>query len=109
MEGRDVGADVLPDADLKIYLTADEKVRAKRRFDERYTKDKNLTFDEVLRDLKERDYADIHRKVAPLKQAKDAIKIDNSNMDLEQTAQKIMEIVKNKWQKLDFDAKFVIK
>ena len=83
MEGRDIGSVVLPNADIKFFVTASEEVRAKRRFEQ--NKDKSLTFNEILKDLRERDYRDEHRKVAPLKPADDAIILDNSNMTLEQS------------------------
>ena len=83
MEGRDIGSVVLPNADIKFFVTASEEVRAKRRFEQ--NKDKSLTFNEILKDLRERDYREEHRKVAPLKPADDAIILDNSNMTLEQS------------------------
>ena len=94
MEGRDVGFDVLPNADFKFFLTADENVRANRRLAELKKSGKNISFEEVLKDLKKRDYMDINRKVAPLKMADDAILIDNSKLNLEKTLEKCLKIIK---------------
>ncbi len=93
MEGRDVGFDVLPNADYKFFLTADENVRAKRRYDELISKNKQVSFKNVLKDLRERDYADVHRKVAPLKMAEDAILVDNTNMDLDTALEYCLKII----------------
>lgn len=94
MEGRDIGTDVLPNAQLKLFITASEEVRAKRRFDQ--IKDKTQTsFEQVLKDLRDRDYKDTHREIAPLKPAKDAIIIDTSDMTLEQTIEKCVDLIKN--------------
>lgn len=91
MEGRDIGTVVLPNADYKFFVTATEEVRAKRRYEQ--NKDKNLTYQDILNDLRERDYRDEHRDVAPLKPAKDAIIIDNSNMNLEQTIECCLKLI----------------
>ena len=81
MDGRDIGTAVFPKAELKIFLTATPEVRAKRRFDEMMEKgETDVTFEEVLKNVQERDYLDTHRDIAPLKQADDAIVIDNSNL-----------------------------
>lgn len=81
MDGRDIGTAVFPDAELKIFLTASEQIRAQRRYDEMRAKgDTSVTFDEVLKNVIERDYLDTHRDIAPLRQADDAIVIDNSNL-----------------------------
>ena len=85
IEGRDIGSVVLPNADVKIFLTADENVRAKRRYLQLIEMGKNADLNEVLKDLKERDYRDSHREVAPLKMTDDAIKVDNTNMTFEET------------------------
>ncbi len=94
MEGRDIATVVMPFAQVKIFLTADEKVRAKRRFDELCTKGVETTFDEVLKDLKERDKRDTERKEAPLKVTNESIVVDNSNITLEETADYCCEIIK---------------
>jgi cytidylate kinase len=80
MDGRDIGSVVLPDAELKIFMTADKKIRAQRRFEELKKKGVDITFDEVLKNLEKRDYDDTHRKVNPLVQPADAIVLDNSNL-----------------------------
>ena len=94
MEGRDIGTVILPKADLKIYLTADVKVRAQRRYEER--KDKSITYEEILEDLKERDYRDINRKVAPLKIAKGAVVVDNTNITIRGTYLKVLKLAKER-------------
>ena len=82
MDGRDVGTAVFPDAELKIFVTADAKVRAQRRYDELKTKGMEADFDEILRNVEERDYIDSHREIAPLRRADDAIELDNSHMTI---------------------------
>jgi len=81
MDGRDIGTKVFPDAELKFFMTANKTIRAKRRFDELTAKGFVVTMDEVYRNIEERDYADTHRSESPLRQADDAIVLDNSNMD----------------------------
>ena len=98
IDGRDITSIVLPDADVKIYLTASEDTRAERRYKENVSKGINTTYEEVLENLKERDYRDTHRDVAPLIIVDDAIVVDNSNMDIEATINHCSEIVKNKLQ-----------
>ncbi|MBQ8792584.1 MAG: (d)CMP kinase [Clostridia bacterium] len=96
MEGRDIGSHVLPDAGVKIFLTADAKTRAERRYNELSPDDKAKTsLQEVLADLQERDYRDEHREVAPLIVVKDAVVLDNSKLNLDQTIEKGIEIVRN--------------
>ena len=82
MDGRDIGTTVFPNAELKIFMTASDEVRAKRRFDELQVKGESGTLEEVLRNLKERDYIDSHRETSPLKRADDAFELDNSDMTL---------------------------
>lgn len=84
MDGRDIGTAVFPDAELKIFMTADPKIRAERRLKEMVEKGENPDPQEVLQNLLERDYIDTHREVAPLTQAPDAILLDNSHMTLEE-------------------------
>lgn len=85
MDGRDIGTVVFPDAELKIFVTASSDIRAKRRLDELQSKgDKTVTFDEVLKNIEERDYLDQNRQESPLRQAKDALVLDNSNLTREQ-------------------------
>lgn len=83
MDGRDIGTTVFPDAELKIFMTADRKVRAERRMNEMEEAGKKIGFEEVLANIDERDYIDTHRKTSPLTKAADAIELDNSDMTLE--------------------------
>lgn len=91
MDGRDIGTAVFPDAELKIYVTASAEVRAKRRFDELKAKGQETNFEEILKNVIERDYIDMHREVSPLKQADDAILLDNSNMTIPEQQQWLLE------------------
>ena len=93
MDGRDIGTVVLPDADVKIFLTADVKVRAERRLKELLEKGEKVTFEEVLEDMKVRDYNDSHRDIAPLKQADDAVLADTSELDFEGSLELLCSIV----------------
>ncbi len=99
MDGRDIGTVVFPDADFKIFMTASPEIRAKRRYDELSVKGKNVTMEEVLQNLKERDFIDENREESPLKKAADAFVIDNSNLTREAqlalAISKIKEIQKN--------------
>lgn len=96
MEGRDIATVVLPNADVKIFITANEKVRANRRYEQIKNQPDAPSYDEILKDLRERDYKDEHREVAPLKPASDSIIIDTSNMNLEQTIEYCLKIIKSK-------------
>ncbi len=96
MDGRDIGTVVLPDAQVKIFLTASPEIRAKRRYDELCAKGVRTTFEEVLADLNKRDYDDSHRAVAPLKQAEDAVLADTSGLDFEQSCELVCSIIKEK-------------
>ena len=91
MDGRDIGTVVLPNADLKIYLTASSKVRAERRYKELTEKGVSCNIDDIERDIVERDYRDMHREISPLKQADDAVLIDSSNYTIEEVAKKIID------------------
>lgn len=82
MDGRDIGTTVFPDAELKIFVTASAEVRAQRRFDELKAKGMPADYDDILKNVQERDYIDSHREVSPLRQAPDAILLDNSNMTI---------------------------
>lgn len=93
MDGRDIGTVILPDAEVKIYLTADAEVRAKRRYDELIAKGKDVKYEDVLADLNQRDYNDMHREIAPLKQADDAIVADTTGFEPEQSLQLLLKIV----------------
>lgn len=96
MDGRDIGTVVLPDADVKIFLTASAEARAKRRYIELKEKGVETSFDEVLEDMIKRDYNDSHREIAPLKQADDAVLADTSNLDLEQSIELIINTIKER-------------
>ncbi len=96
MDGRDIGTIVLPDAEVKIFLTADAEVRAKRRFLELEQRGTPKPYDEVLAELKERDYNDTHRDVAPLKAAEDAITVDTSALDFEQSKELIIRTIRER-------------
>ncbi len=88
MDGRDIGTVVFPDAELKIFMTADNAVRVERRFQELYEKNPNITIDEVKANLEMRDYIDSHREASPLRQAEDAILLDNTNLTEKEQFQK---------------------
>ena len=90
MDGRDIGTAVFPQAELKIFVTASAEVRAQRRYDELTAKGEQVTFEEILKNVQERDYIDSHREVAPLKQAEDALVLDNSNMTREEQNEWLM-------------------
>ena len=96
MDGRDIGTVVLPKANVKIFLTADPEVRAKRRCDELIAKGQKANLDVILKEIKQRDYQDTHREIAPLKMARDSIKVDTSGMDIDQVVAAIREIVSQK-------------
>ena len=84
MDGRDIGTTVFPDAELKIFVTASAEVRAQRRFDELKSKGQQASYDEILHNVKQRDYLDQNREVSPLRQASDAILLDNSTLTIEE-------------------------
>ncbi|MBR3996647.1 MAG: (d)CMP kinase [Clostridia bacterium] len=96
MDGRDIGTVILPDADVKIFMSANEESRAKRRYDELIQKGQNVTFDEVLNDMKMRDFNDSTRSAAPLKAAEDAILFDNTNYSVEKTIDEAKKIIMEK-------------
>ncbi len=87
MDGRDIGTNVFPNADLKIFLTADAEVRAKRRYKELNEKGEAVSFEEILKNVKERDYIDSHRETNPLKQAEDAVLINNTHISIKEQTQ----------------------
>lgn len=91
MDGRDIGTIVFPDAELKIFMTADNAVRVERRFQELYAKNPNITIDEVKANLEMRDYIDSHREVSPLRQAEDAILLDNTKLTEKQQYSQAMK------------------
>ena len=92
MDGRDIGTVVLPHANPKIYLTASVSVRAKRRYDELKAKGENADLSVIEKDIEERDYRDMNRKISPLKKADDAIELDTSDMTISEVENKIIEI-----------------
>ena len=96
MDGRDIGTVVLPKADVKIFLTADPEVRAKRRYDELIAKGQKANLETILKEIKQRDYQDTHREVAPLKMARDSVKVDTSNLDIDQVIAEIKAIAGKK-------------
>lgn len=94
MDGRDIGTNVLTNATLKIFLTADVKERARRRYLEQKEAGSSMTLEEVLEDLKRRDYFDSHREHNPLRMAEDAIELDSTNLTIEETSKKILHYFK---------------
>ena len=93
LDGRDIGTVVLPDADLKIYLTASSTARAQRRLKELLEKGVETTFEEVLKDIELRDYQDTTREIAPLRQAEDAVLVDTSELDFEQSFEALCKVI----------------
>ena len=91
MDGRDIGTTVFPDAQLKVFVTASDEIRARRRFDELTLKGENPVYEEVLKNVRERDYIDSHRAVSPLRKADDAIVLDNSDMTIGEQDKWLME------------------
>jgi CMP/dCMP kinase len=96
MDGRDIGTTVFPKAELKIFMTADISIRVERRFKELYEKNPNITLEEVMNNLEMRDYIDSHREISPLRQAKDAILIDNTNLTMDEQLKMALKLVKEK-------------
>jgi len=94
MDGRDIGTVILPDAGLKIYLTASPEIRAKRRYDELIARGTPQDYDELLQEIIQRDYNDMHRETSPLKQAEDAVLLDSSDLTLEQVVDRICALAK---------------
>ena len=92
MDGRDIGSYVLPDANVKVFLSASVEVRAKRRYDEQIAKGMSCSLSEIEENIRERDYRDSHREFAPLVQAEDAIYFDNSAMTIEENVEKLYEL-----------------
>jgi CMP/dCMP kinase len=92
MDGRDIGTVVFPEAELKIFLTADSTVRVERRFRELFEKNPNITIEEVKSNLEMRDYIDSNRKISPLKKAEDAIVLDNTGLTTKETLQKALQL-----------------
>ena len=95
MDGRDIGTVILPNADIKIFITAKPEIRAKRRYDELVAKGSDVTLGEVLVEINRRDFNDMNRKEAPLKQAPDAILLDTSDLDFEQTVSGVTDLIRD--------------
>ena len=96
MDGRDIGTVVLPNATLKLFLTASAEDRAQRRYDELVAKGTKVTFKEVYDDMVQRDYNDSHREIAPLKQAEDAVLLDTTGFEAEQSLELILKTIKER-------------
>ncbi len=96
MDGRDIGTVVLPKANVKIFLTASAEVRAKRRTEELLAKGQKADYAKILKEIEQRDYQDTHREIAPLKMSRDSIKVDTSELDIEQVIAAIRQIVREK-------------
>ena len=94
MDGRDIGTTVLPDAFVKIYLTASSDARAKRRYDELVAKGEQCDLSAIKEDIEKRDYQDMHREIAPLRQAADAVYLDSSDLTIDQVVEKIKSLAK---------------
>lgn len=95
VEGRDIGTVVFPNADIKIYLDASEEIRAKRRYEENVQNGIDMTYEEVLENVKMRDYNDMHKPYGALKKADDAIVVDSTNLNIEEVVEKIIKIIKD--------------
>ena len=96
MDGRDIGTVVLPDADVKIFLTASAEVRARRRTEELLAKGQKAEYNQILKEIQQRDYQDTHREIAPLKMARDSVKVDTSELNIDEVVAAIRQIVGKK-------------
>lgn len=96
MDGRDIGTVVFPEAELKVFVTASAEVRAQRRYDELKEKGMPADFNDILKNVEERDYIDSHREVSPLRKAPDAIELDNSHMTIAEQSDRLMKLVKER-------------
>ena len=96
MDGRDIGTVVFPEAELKVFVTASAEVRAQRRYDELKEKGMPADFNDILKNVEERDYLDSHREVSPLRKAPDAIELDNSHMTIAEQSAWLMKLVKER-------------
>ena len=94
MDGRDIGTVVLPNADVKVYLTASVEVRAQRRYKELLEKGQTADLEQIKKDIEERDYRDMNRDIAPLRQAEDAVLVDSSYMTIDENVQAILDLIK---------------
>ncbi len=102
MDGRDIGTVVLPNSEVKIFLTASPEVRAKRRYNQMVADDPRINFSDVLKNINERDFNDTHREISPLKISDDAVVFDNSNLTFDQTVNSILKIIK---ERINFETK----
>ena len=98
MDGRDIGTVVFPNADLKIFMTADPKIRAERRYNELIEKGQSVSIEEIIDNIQQRDYIDSHREISPLRQAEDAVLLDNSDLSREQQLSWIVDIIDKRFQ-----------
>ena len=96
MDGRDIGTCVLPNAQVKVYLTASVEVRAQRRYKELIEKGQEADFEKIKKDIEERDYRDMNRDISPLRQAEDAVLVDSSDLTIEESAKAILELIDKK-------------
>ena len=96
MDGRDIGTVVFPEAELKIFMTASEQIRAQRRFEELQQKGEEASYEQVLKNIQERDYQDTHRTESPLQKAEDAIEIDNSDTTVIEVVSQIVQLAQEK-------------
>ena len=107
MDGRDIGTVVLPNAQVKVYLTASVEVRAKRRYDELIAKGQGADLEKIKKDIEERDYRDMNRDIAPLRQAEDATLVDSSYLTIEESARAILELIDKNMAEYDVIGKSV--
>ncbi len=96
MDGRDIGTTIFPNADVKIYLDASAEERAKRRYRQDIEAGMDITYEEVLNEIKKRDISETQRKISPLRQAEDAIYIDSSNLTIEEVVNRVIDIIQEK-------------
>ena len=96
MEGRDIGTTVIPDAEVKIFMTASPEVRAKRRYNQLLEAGKEADYEQIFKEVQERDYQDSHREVSPLRQAEDAVYLDTSDLNIEEVVDAVADIIKDK-------------
>jgi len=96
MEGRDIGSTVIPDAEVKIFMTASPEIRATRRYEQLLAAGKEADYDKIFKEIQERDYQDSHREVSPLRQAEDAVYLDTSDMSIEENIDAVADIITEK-------------
>ena len=96
MDGRDIGTTVFPDAEMKVFVTASPEIRARRRFDELRAKGQEVSYEEILDNVKQRDYIDSHREVSPLRQAEDAVVLDNSHLTREEQLEWLLSLFRER-------------